>query len=300
MPKIGAIVRKAVLILFVTSSVYATSWQEEIKNCEYHRAEELLTEEISRVSPKQKPELLLELARLFLKDQREEEAFKTFLKAIECVPLQSSTPSVEETQLFQQALHIYREETEKPIHEVTQELTTFLKPHIASHPDFATLRLLYAICRANEQGYDDFFTLYFSAYPIAHTCYLADKTRAIVHVKLYERARTVEEKAVHAKAIVYHVEQALLQEQNDANLYKLMILFCPQENKKKVISQTIEHIVTHQVMVPKKDFSFFVFQALEYKEKAAAKKFLAAVKSKYTYSRTIEELEKVLDDENSN
>jgi hypothetical protein len=284
-------------------SLFDASFQKQIQDCEFSAVREELQKKIAEAeSCEQKAELEVVLATVYIRDQKEEEAFQTFLQALCDVPQKNQiAPSKEELQIYESALPIYLEQAKCPASDAAVELESKLEPVLREHPEYVQVRLLFAAAKANQQQYEDFFFHFFKAYTENQECFLAYRTLGILNIKLFEKARLVEEREERRNSVQKYLHLALKENMKDVALYKLLIVFSPPEARGNAVREVLEMIVQNNIQVPRSDISFYVNEAMSASEKEVAKVFLDKQATWYQYSRIIEEMRKVVsDDKNGN
>jgi hypothetical protein len=269
-----------------------------IQEQDFLEAETLVLNKIQEVREdvQKKAELLALLSCLYVKDQKEELAFTTFLEALHCVPQASPIQLAgKEKQLFEKYLDLYIH-TPQPTQEQAEAFAQEIGPYLEKHPDYHFLRLLYACSFANRKQYDEFFCNFFSSYIHAPDTYLIPRTLAILHVKLFERARTCEEKNRLKKQIVSFLEQAVRLYDRDTTVYKLLLVFAPEESRKETYQEVLRKILLSGTIIPRSEISFYINCALAVEEYEKAEELLSKMKGWHGYSRAIEEMQNQVKD----
>jgi tetratricopeptide (TPR) repeat protein len=285
------------LILFSLISVHALG-DESIK--QKIQAYEL---EIPSASKDQKSPLLLKLAQAYLKDQEEEKAIKTFLKAVELSLLQSISPEAStEKENFEKGMKIYlsTESPHSPKEAAYKLLQEFEQIH-KKHPEYYTLNLLISTAYANLGRYDDFFEVYFNSYPYVSNHYLSYKIKAILHVKLFEKGKMAEEREFHKKMAFDSIKQAIERYPQDMSLYKMAVLLSSSPlQKAQAVNESLNEIISRNIIIPRHDIIFFVREAIETHQKDIAQKFVDKCREWYQYSRTVNEVQEYIDRKKNN
>jgi hypothetical protein len=283
-------------------SLFDASFQKQIQECEYGAIREELLKKIATAQGAEKAQLEVVLATVYVKDQKEEEAFQMFLRALSDIPQkQAASPSKEELQIYNSSLPIYLEQAKCPASQAAKELESKLEPVLTAHPEYDQVRFLFAAAKANQHQYEDFFYHFYKAYTQNQACFLAYRTLGILNIKLFEKARLIDEKEQRRQEMQKFLHLALKENVNDVALYKLLIVFSPAEARKKAVHEVLDMIVQNSVQVPRSDISFYVNEALVACEKESAERFLDKQATWYQYSRIIEEMRKVVsDDKNGN
>jgi len=266
--------------------------------------DEDLGQTIERVSAKiqeekssRRSDLEVELACLYMKDQKEEEAFTTFLQALDEAPYEAYEHNPEEEEIYSKALKLYLEEVERPPGEVARELEGLLQPIIDEHPSYAFVRFILANAYANEGKWDLFFNNFYTAYKQKRDSFLAFRTLGIMNIKLFEKARTLEAKEDRRRKINSNLERALSLYNEDSTLYKLLIIFSPLPERRHRVCEMIEKIINGNAVIARSQIPFYVHEALEAGDKELARRFLDKAATWYQYSRVIEEMRKVVQDD---
>lgn len=243
-----------------------------------------------------KGQLMVELASLFLKDQDQERAFQTFLNALENTQIeQNKKDNPEQEQIYQKALAVYFDHNGGSTKEKAQNIITEFEPTLKDHPYAHQLAYLIAIAHANLNQYDQFFSLFYNSYRVYPQHFLAYKTKAILHIKLFERARTESERELQREAISKNLELALEKEPRDDTLYKLLITFSSPEKKQEQVRRSLNKIHDANIMISRCDIMFFVQEAVDAQEYSLAKRMLEKARGWYQQSKIITAAQKYLD-----
>jgi tetratricopeptide (TPR) repeat protein len=260
---------------------------------DFYLRKEQLESSLQAAQGEKRAALLVELATLYMQDQKEEEAFTIFLSALSGHTDTPYTLSKQEQQVYEESLKIY---LTQPPQEVAKELQEKLLLHVKRYPTHAYIQLLLAATYANCRQYSAFFDHFSKGHAIAPNSFLAYKTLGIIHIKLFEKARTPEEKEQHRLKLMEYLTKALDYDDRDPMLYKLLIVYGQLEKKKSIIVDMLDRICKGQVVIPRGEIPFYVHEAIEVDEQEKAKQFLNKATMWYQYSRTIEEMKRVLDD----
>jgi len=279
----------------LSSDLFSEKLNELIEEQNLFEIEEIIKSKISSLNGAEKSNKLVLLSLLYLKDQREEEAFKTFLAALtNLTHTEESRPSENEMRIFNEQLPLYLEALKRPPEEVANELETRLYPVLQAHPEYNQLRFLVAASFANKRKYADFFMHFYQAFKAAPKCYMAYKTLAICHIKLIEKARTEDQKETERQEIERNLRLAIDAYKQDSMLYKLLLVFYPKNSHKEQVRQVLELIMANGVAIDRNELPFYVMSALDANEHTLGERFLDKVTNSDQYSRTVEELRKVL------
>ena len=124
---------------------------------------------------------------------------------------------------------------------------------------------------------------------------MAYRTKAILHIKLFEKARTSQEKAEQRQKILENLRLAEGVYPQDTSLYKLQITFSSDADKLKALQSSLQKIMSENMIVPRTDILFYVSEALEAKDKKLAQQFLDKAKEWYQVSRMIDTAQEMID-----
>lgn len=243
-----------------------------------------------------KGEDLKQLAKAYYKDQEHAKAFETFLEALNNTPPPESTKemSKDEALIFNQALKIYLEPTERNPEAVSLKLRDLYAGIWRLHPDYAHVGYIVAVAYANLSDFENFFDIFYRSYVQLPDYYLAYKTKGILHIKLFERARTPEEKNKERKEILQSFQEAKKRYPQDASLYRMQIAFSPEADKPEVLERNLNEILNQSIMIPRADLSFYLDQMLAFGKINLAKKFLVKAREWYPYSRTLDAADEMI------
>lgn len=272
-------------LLFTQTKAYATE-----NDCK--KAISLQHGVIEEAEAKNKGRLLKELSILYLKDQNQELAFESFLKALEHankIPIQSKEPAND----YEEALALYLK-GQMP-KETAKEILKKYKPILQASPKNYLLAYIVAIAHANLNQFQEFFDLFYDGYEHHPDHFLAFKTKAILHIKLMERKRSDAEKNEQRQLILKNFNLALEREPQDVTLYKLLIIFSPPATKSKQLQLSLNKIMKDNIIIPRSDIVFYVEQAVDLKEEALAISFLEKAREWYPQSRIISAAQNYID-----
>lgn len=243
-----------------------------------------------------KSPLLKELSIAYLLDQEQEKAFSTYLEALETIvpPKEPYVPSENEERIYHDALKVYLDPRERDTHEISVRIKDLYAGILRLHPEYYSLGFLVSIAYANLDKYEKFFEIFYPSYAKMPDHYLGFKTKAILNIKVFERAKTPEEKLKARGEILKNLQLAKDKYPSDPSLYRLQIVFAPQDEKLKLLKENLSEIVTHNMIVPRSDLSFYFDQLFTYGQIDLAKEFLAKANGWYPYSRTIEAAKEML------
>lgn len=248
--------------------------------------------------PEKKGEYLVHLAKSYFKDQELGKAIETFITALNetPAPLTPYVASGEDQRLYREALEIYLNPSERDAEVTALKLHDMYAGILRLHPDYYTLGYLVAVSYANLNRFDQFFDVFYASYKKIPQHYLSYKTQAILHIKLYERGKTVEEKEKERAQILNDLEEAKKINPKDQSLYRLQIAFSAPSEKKERLVKNLKEILNDSIVIPRSDLSFYFDQLLSYGEDQLAKELLQKARGWYPYSRTLDSAKEMLEE----
>ncbi|NGX43493.1 MAG: hypothetical protein K940chlam7_01791 [Chlamydiae bacterium] len=270
-----------------------TEEQEQVKH-----AIERFQDKIERATPNEIALLKGKLAILLYRDQEQEKAFHIFLEALEeASPNQQLEPSREELQLYEEALHLYLEHGLASAHSTASQILQKYGPVLSQNDEYHLLRFIIAAACANQGNFEEFFDHFFTSYQLYPHHYIAHKTKSVLHIKLFERARTLQDREDQREKVISHVSEALERYPNDHALYKLIIAFSRDEDKPTRVRTYLNKIVENNIVIPRSEISFYVQQCVETEQKDVGMRFIKKTHEWYQYSRAVQAAEKLLGEE---
>jgi hypothetical protein len=242
-------------------------------------------------------EITLKSSLAYLKEQDQEKAIREFLMLLDNMKtLQAPLLSAQEKELYEKGYKIYldRHPSETP-QDTAIKLYQEFKQITDDHKEYFLLNLLMSTAYANLNRYEDFFNTFCRSYPFYSDHYLSYKIKAALHIRLFEKARLLDEREKERKLVLSHTLEAINKNPNDIGLYKVAILFAGEENQGKVIHDCLKQIIQQNIIIPRHDLLFFVHQAVESKQLEIAQKFVDKSREWYHYSRSISEAQEHID-----
>lgn len=263
---------------------------------DYKQAILELEKSLTALSGQELSQAQLSLAKLYYKDQDHEKAFKIYLKSLSTVHSTSgSTDSAEALEFYTKALNTYLNQNILSVQESAVEIIKEYKPVLEKNPDYRQLGFIMAVSYANLNMFPEFFDLFYHSHQIYPEHFLSYKTRAILHMKIFERMLPGPEKERERQIVVDNLAMSSEKNPNDASLYRMMILLAPDENKRMTVLGSLNKILDKNIMVPRADIVFYVQQALALDEAELAQRFLNKTKDWYQYSRVINLAQELID-----
>lgn len=238
------------------------------------------------------------LAIIYYRDQEHERAFQVFLDALDDVIHDKQHQATsDEARLYSEALELYLEHGTASAQSTATKILQRYAPILDQEENYHLLRYILAAAYANLGRFEDFFDHFFTSYSFYPEHYMAKKTRAVLHIKLYERARTSLEREYQRNKILSHVLSAIEKYPQDHSLYKLMVAFSSEEDKKTYVNTYLNKIVENNIIIPRSEIPFYVQQCVETRQKELARRFIIKAREWYQYSRAIDIAERMLIDE---
>lgn len=237
------------------------------------------------------------LAAVYYRDQEHEKAFKIFLEALDEAPLQQFYKSSnKEKKIANEALAIYLDHAGLTPGETAQKILSQYRTVFKNNPDFHELGYFIAVSFANLGQYDQFFEEFYNSYIKISEHFLAYKSKAALHVKLFERAKTEAEREEQREYILKLSEKAAALQPRDSSLYRMILGFTPDHKKSSALSDYLNKIINQNIVIARSDIPYYVEVAIAFEQYDLAQKFLDKAKEWYAYSRAIAAAQQHLDE----
>jgi len=240
---------------------------------------------------------VLQRAKNHLKNQEQEMAFQTFLSSLDASSAQQAI-TIEEKQLYDKALPLYLDHAD--LKQNSLSIAQEYGPIIKKHPEYHMLTFFVAAAVANAGAYEQFFDLFHSAYAAHPHHFLAYKTLAVIHIKLFERARTPEEREMQRQKILDNIAKAIDRYPSDTSLYKMQIGFADGPQKAQIVGDSLNKILVGNIIIPRIDIPIYVQKAVETKQYDLAQKFIDKAHEWYQVSRLLTRAQEYLDRHKNN
>lgn len=261
---------------------------------DYKKAQEICVHYLNEASPQDVGLAKTQLAIAYYKDQEHEKAFITFLEALE-IPSERSESVVEyETESYQDALKIYLEDAGLSPLETARKILGKFETAEQIKKDDAYLNFLIALSYANLGQYDRFFEKFYASYLKNSHHFLVYKAKAALSIKLYERAKTPEERTMQADCIIGYAQKAIELNPQDTSLYRMILGFVPSDKKAYWLQTIIQKLIDQNIMIARQDIAYYNELAIFFQQYDLAQKFLDKARSWYVYSRVINEAQQHL------
>lgn len=231
-------------------------------------------------------DVLLNIALLQLKDQQEEEAFKTYLSCLEMAPIKSVAMSSGERAKYDELLKLYFANSE--------ELQPKLEAVLKQHPDYLQCQFLLAAKAANERRYEPFFYLFYQSYCRHPDCHMAHKTKGVIASLILQRARGVEEKELWRKRALTELFTAITLCPEDTGLHRMYLFTASDKERKEAVEKLFGLIIEKNVQIPRAEIPMYIQHALAVDDYNQAQLLLDKTKTWYEYSRIIQQMQELI------
>lgn len=274
--------------------LYSDSVQELVDKREYKSAISYLRSHLSSDSVIRQNQLV-EIAKIYLKDQEIEKGLETFLEALS---IKISHPlkkvSSEEKGYFDEIYGFYLDQGYSDARTVSKQILEKYESIIKEHPEYTMLSFFIANSYANFGNYLEFVNEFFKAYKDHSDHYLVERTQGVIHIKLLDYSRTEEERDQHRQQAFRHFQAALKKAPKDITLYRLSLALCPKNEKSFFIHESFDQVISHNIPLARNDIYPFIIEAVAFKCYEDAQKLVEKAKEWYPYSRAVVKAENYL------
>lgn len=234
---------------------------------------------------------LLMQTEKYYKEQDHGKAFITYFKALEDSPptLIAEPMTVEEKKLYDDALALYLDPREKDKEQQSLKIRDRYAGVWKLHQNYAHLGYLVAIAYANLGDYSEFFEVFYKSYQLIPNHFLSFKAQGLLYIKLYDLARTPEEKEKLRKLVFQSFKKAKELYPKDSTLYKMEIAF--SKDKESTLVMNLKEILEKDIVIPRSDLSFYFDLLFAHGKEKLAQEFLEKTRVWYPYSRTLDAAE---------
>ena len=244
-------------------------------------------------------QLKVKLAILHYQDQNLDHAFIEYLEALDITEKQlasnlSAALSKKEKEYYEDALKLYLGHSSGQAKETSQKILEEYQAISNENQHFHHLNYLICAALANLGRFDQFFEKFYLSFLHDPHSYMAYRTKAVLHIKLFEKARTEVEKEKQREAIFVNIQKASRLNPEDSSAYKLMIVFSKEEEKAEIVKISLQKIVSESILIPRADLLFYVNAAVTTKQRDLARKFIDKAKEWYKQSRLVDHAEELL------
>ncbi len=284
-------------VLFLLRGVYAEDKFRSVQTNEGYKERIAQQIELLAHAPsEQQSELQRDLAIFYYKDQDHEKAFKLYLDALEMVrPMSAPMISQEEELLYNNALQTYLDNQTKAASVIAENIRQQYASVLVARPDYYRLGYIIAAADANLEMFEEFFQQFYQSYCMLPQHYLAYKTKAILHAKLFARARTPIDREMQRQAVLDNLTQAIQQYPADVGLYKALFATVSDDKRPAIVNVYLNKIIDENIIIPRSDIAFYVRQALDAKQVELARRFVNRGRQWHQNSRVIDAAQKHID-----
>lgn len=297
---LGAIILPAVLAWSANFEAVQEKGDSALRSGHLKEAEALYSNFLKSAADDEIGLAMTRLAITYYKDQEHEKAFETYLEALEQAKIEELKKlSDEESKVYELALKIYLDNAGLTPDETALKIAQQFGTAYEKNPDFHHLGYILAVGHANLGRYDQFFEEFYKSYVNDPKHFLAFKTKAALHIKLFERAKTDAQRAAQRKLIISNAQEAVTLQPHDSSLYRMIMGFTPDESKAAVLSTYLNKIINQNIVISRIDIPYYAEIAIAFKQYDLAQKFLDKAKGWYAYSRVIDVTQQHLDEKRS-
>ncbi len=239
------------------------------------------------VSQAKKAAALAKLAQAFYKDQDHEKAFVFFLTALDQTPIGPSVcPSDKERALYEEGIASYLAASNPMT--AAQKIYEVYAPIIKENPKYYLLHYLVASAAANSSRFDEFFPHFYTAYQAYPDHFLANKIRGLLHLKLYERGRSIDERADHRRQAMQQLQIALEKCPSDTTLHRMVIGLSEGAARKEALIHCLNLMLSTGRLPPRWEIFLYVREAVDNGELSLAEQLIDKAKANGGYSRSLQ------------
>lgn len=251
---------------------------------------ELIQKHLIELKENPSSEIKKELAIAYLQDQDEEKAFRVYLEALDSAELDPAGKEIdpEDKRLSAEALRLYLSVKNQGVSQIAEQILQDYREIVEQHPEYYHLAYFVAGAEANLNQFSDFFERFYQSYRHFPDHYMAYKTKAILHTKLFMRGRTLAEREEQRQPIIENAWKAVEKEPCDHGLYRLIVQFSKKENQSVVIEQILKKIIEENIILSRQEIIFYVGQARSSNQEALANQLLIKALEWYPQSRLLE------------
>lgn len=221
--------------------------------------------------------LLVSDVKALWRDQDQEGAFRGYVEVLEKAEIIPTPPmSQEEAAAYEEALSSYLKHV---------PLTT------EGRADWYRVGFLLAAAEANRGEFESFFDRFYASYVHDPGHFLAFKTQAILHIKLFERAREEGERRRQRELVMMNLKRAEELYPADFSLYTMQIAFAAPEEKQANTREVLNKILKGEIIPSRSDTLQFLKIAESTKEKELIDSCFKKANQWYPDSRMIKLLQ---------
>lgn len=229
-----------------------------------------------------KAETKTDLVRALWQDQNQEKAFRVFIEALNEAKIEPVPLSEEEKKVYEESLKLYLGHRPDEARPIAKKIDEIYAPLLKEHPEWFRLGFVVAVAKANLQDYEQFFALFYPSYIHDPDHFLALKTMAILHIKLFERSKSLAEREHERKEILRYISAAERAYPGDFSLYGIHIAYAPQQKK-----EILQKILTLNLIPSRTETLYFLKMVQSTEDKPLIDAWSKKAQEWYPGSRSI-------------
>ncbi len=283
------------LMMFITFGAFILFASFPVTDSDYKKEIETHEKKIAYAAKNELSKIKFSLAKLHYLDQNQKKSFKIFLESLDDnKEILESKVTENEKLLFNEAFEFYLNSSISSANKTSFEILEKYESILEQNVDYHLLRYIVASAYANCGRFIEFFDNFYQSYQRYPDHFMADKAKAVLYIKLFERAIYSLEKESFREKILENISKAIEKCPNDHTLYKPMIAFSAGESKERNVKTYLNKIVDENIITPRSDIAFYVKVCIDTNQFELGKKFISKAKIWYEYSQSIERYEKLL------
>jgi hypothetical protein len=212
-------------------------------------------------------------------------AFREFLKVLETAPSVQQVP-FEDPKGYQEALKLYLSSHSGNVASISKAIVDTYSPLLENQPG-SQLGFIVAAAYANLGDFINYFDYLYASYKVYPDHYLVNKSKAILHLKLFVRFPPGPEKEQERAALQKELTAAANKFPNDTSLYRLMITYAEDSKKKDIVATSLNRIIDMDIFIPRADLDFYIQNAFANAPVELTEKFICRAKQWYEFSRVV-------------
>ena len=284
-----------------TASALVAEGDAAVEAVHYKEALSAYNKALGRASKGRRSEIMRKMAVVHYHDQDRDQAFRSFLEALELAePWAVAKVSAEERSLYEEAVKIYLEGEAKNPLEMSKQIREAYMPVLEQHPEYLLLNFVVATVSGNVGDVDRFFEGVYKSSRAYPEHFLSYKVRGILHIKLLESSRTTLERELHRHAAVEHFEKAIKANTEDPTVYRLLMSLAKGEYNQGAVLRYLKAMLASDIVIPRLDIMAYVMEAVAGGDRVLAQAILDKAKEHYNYSRAVVAAQTYLEEQTYN
>lgn len=221
-------------------------------------------------------------------DQEIDKGFESFLEALSgAQQIPEYLFAKEEEQMYLTALEMYLVDGANDPIKTAANLLEKWGPTVEEHPEYHHLQFLLATAYGNLGLYDDFFEKFYCRFAAFKDSFLAKKIQGILHVRLAQHSKTMDERKKHQAHALHFLQLAALQNTEDMGIYKALVFLAKELGQLAEIKATLEKVACSSAKIPRSDFLIHIHEAVKIEEFLLAQQIIDKATKEYEYSRSL-------------